>query len=168
MIVTSDTTHTLFGDHNPIGRTLFLPIFRDGVTRQGTITLVGVIGNVKYSGLERAPDNAIYRPFAQQPWPNLFLVARTDGDTTTLRMSLRRQIAEVDRAIFVSSVSTLDDVRDIDAANEQDEPAAAINIPTIGRARGPKIIAANLGSSKVQLVLVVGYSTARYSASVRS
>jgi len=80
------------------------------VTRQGTITLVGIIGNVKYSGLERGPGSAIYRPFAQQPWPNLFLVARTDGDTTALRATLQRQIAEVDRAISTSSMSTLDDV----------------------------------------------------------
>ena len=65
MIVTSDTARHFFGEGDPIGRTLSLPVFRDGVTRQGTITLVGVIGNVKYSGLELAPGNAIYRPFAQ-------------------------------------------------------------------------------------------------------
>ena len=110
MIVTSDTARHFFGEGDPIGRTLSLPVFRDGVTRQGTITLVGIIGNVKYSGLERGPGSAIYRPFAQQPWPNLFLVARTDGDTTALRATLQRQIAEVDRAISTSSMSTLDDV----------------------------------------------------------
>jgi len=110
MIVTSDTARHFFGEGDPIGRTLSLPVFRDGVTRQRTITLVGIIGNVKYSGLERGPGSAIYRPFAQQPWPNLFLVARTDGDTTALRATLQRQIAEVDRAISTSSMSTLDDV----------------------------------------------------------
>jgi putative ABC transport system permease protein len=110
MIVTADTARHFFGDGDPIGRTLLLPLFRDGGTQQGTITLVGVIGNVKYSGLERAADNAIYRPFAQQPWPNLFLVARTDGDAAALRTTLQREIAGVDRAIAVSSTSTLDNV----------------------------------------------------------
>jgi putative ABC transport system permease protein len=72
------------------------------------MTLVGIIGDVKYSGLERAPDNAIYRPFAQQPWPHVFLVARTEGSPAALATTLPRQIAEVDRAISVSAVSTLD------------------------------------------------------------
>jgi putative ABC transport system permease protein len=110
MIMSSDTARHFFGDSDPIGRTLFLPIFRDGTQRQTTMTLVGVIDNVKYSGLERPPGNVIYRPFAQQPWPNVFLVARTDGDTTALRTTLQRQIAAVDRAIAVSAISTLDDV----------------------------------------------------------
>jgi len=110
MIMGSDTARHFFGDGDPIGRTLSLPVFRDGVTGQGTITLVGIIGDVKYSGLDRAPDSAIYRPFAQQPWPNIFLVARTDGDTAAFRMTLQRQIADVDRAIAVSAVSTLDHV----------------------------------------------------------
>ena len=110
MIMGSGTARHFFGDGDPIGRTLSLPVFRDGVTGQGTITLVGIIGDVKYSGLDRAPDSAIYRPFAQQPWPNIFLVARTDGDTAAFRMTLQRQIADVDRAIAVSAVSTLDHV----------------------------------------------------------
>jgi putative ABC transport system permease protein len=110
MIMTPDTARHFFGDGDPIGRTLALPVFRDGVTGRGTITLVGIIDDVKYSGLDRAPDNAIYRPFAQQPWPQAFLVARTDSDPAALLITLRRQIAEVDSAISVSGVSTLNNV----------------------------------------------------------
>ncbi len=69
-----------------------------------------MIGDVKYSGLDRAPDDAIYRPFAQQPWPNVFLVARTDSDPAVLASTLQRQVTDVDRAIAISAVSTLDDV----------------------------------------------------------
>ncbi|MEO8259474.1 MAG: ABC transporter permease [Acidobacteriota bacterium] len=110
MIMSADTARHFFGDGDPLGRTLSLPVFRDGATRQGTITLVGVIGDVKYSGLDRAPDDAIYRPFAQQPWPNIFLVARTPGDPAALGPVLRRVVADVDRAIAVSAVNTLDAV----------------------------------------------------------
>ena len=110
MIMSADAVRHFFGDGDPIGRTLSLPVFRDGTQRQGTITLVGVIGGVKYSGLDRAPDDAIYRPFAQQPWPNVFLVARTDGEPAVLATILRRQVAEVDRAIAISAIGTLDEV----------------------------------------------------------
>jgi len=74
------------------------------------MTLVGVIADVKYSGLEHPADNAIFRPFAQQPWPNVFLVARTTGDPGALTLALQRRIAEVDPAVVVSKVSSLDDV----------------------------------------------------------
>jgi putative ABC transport system permease protein len=110
MIMSMDAARHFFGDGDPVGRTLSLPVFRDGATRNSTMTLVGMIGDVKYSGLDRAPDDAIYRPFAQQPWPNVFLVARTDGDPAVLGTTLQRQVADVDRAIAVSAVSTLDDV----------------------------------------------------------
>jgi putative ABC transport system permease protein len=110
MIMTSDTAKRFFGEGDPIGRTLLLPVLRDGIARNDTIELVGIVDNVKYAGLDRPADNAVYRPFAQQPWPNVFLVARTDGDTSALRATLQTQIADVDRAIAVSAVSTLDDV----------------------------------------------------------
>jgi predicted permease len=110
MIMSAGTAQHFFGDGDPLGQTLHLPVFRDGAQRNATMTLVGVIGDVKYSGLDRAADNAVYRPFAQQPWPNVFLVARTASNPAAITTTLQRQIAGVDRAIAVSSVSTLGDV----------------------------------------------------------
>jgi len=110
MIMTSDAARHFFGDGDPLGRTLSLPVFKDGKTSNATMTLVGVIADVKYSGLEHPADNAIFRPFAQQPWPNVFLVARTTGDPGALTLALQRRIAEVDPAVVVSKVSSLDDV----------------------------------------------------------
>jgi ABC-type antimicrobial peptide transport system permease subunit len=81
------------------------------------MTLVGVIAEVKYSGLERPADNALFRPFAQQPWPNVYLIARTQGDTNALTSSLQRRIAQLDPGIVVSAVNTLDDVV-LDAASQ--------------------------------------------------
>jgi predicted permease len=108
MIMTADTARRFFDVEDPIGRTMSLPVVRNGVTGTAEVTLVGVIANVKYSGLEAAPDDVVYRPLRQQPWPALFLVARTSGDPSVLASSLRREIATIDRAIVVSSVNTLD------------------------------------------------------------
>jgi putative ABC transport system permease protein len=110
MIMSADTARRFFDVQNPIGRTLSLPVLRNGVATSADITLVGVIANVKYSGLQAAPDDAVYRPLRQQPWPTLFLVARTSGHPGVLASSLRREIAAVDPAIAVSSVSTLDEI----------------------------------------------------------
>jgi putative ABC transport system permease protein len=117
MIMSADAARHFFGDGDPLGRTLSLPVFRDGATHNATMTLVGVIADIKYSGLQRPADNAIFRPFAQQPWPNVFLIARTQGDTRTLTGTLQRRIAQLDPAIVVSKVNPLDAVV-LDAASQ--------------------------------------------------
>jgi putative ABC transport system permease protein len=110
MIMSVETAQHFFGNGDPIGRTLSLPVFRDGATHNADMTLVGVIADVKYSGLERPADNAIFRPFAQQPWPNVYLIARTKNDTRALVSALQRRITQVDPGIVVTAVKSLDDV----------------------------------------------------------
>src|SRR5262249_54972616 len=77
MIMSADAARRFFGAGNVIGRTLKVPQATWLQARKDSLdmTLVGVIGNVKYSGLASPPDDAIYRPFAQQPWIAPFLVA---------------------------------------------------------------------------------------------
>ena len=116
MIMTADTARRFFGAGDAIGRTMSLPVLRDGTPGQEDVTLVGVISNVKYSGLQAAPDDAVYRPLRQQAWPVLFVVARTAADPRELASMLRRELAAVDRAIAVSSVNTLDAIVSAEAA----------------------------------------------------
>ena len=80
------------------------------------VTLVGVIANIKYSGLQAAPDDAVYRPLRRQAWPLLFVVARTAADPGDLAPLLRRELAAVDPAIAVSSTNTLDAIVATEAA----------------------------------------------------
>jgi putative ABC transport system permease protein len=107
MIMSVDTARMLFKDPNPIGRTMTLP---STVRRGGSelATLVGVIANIKYSGLDAASNGAIYRPFAQQPWPSMFVLARTGGDAAPVARALAGAVADVDRAITFSRADTLD------------------------------------------------------------
>ena len=84
MIMSVDTAKRFFGPGDPIGRTLSLPVLRNGRNGSQEMTLVGIVSNVKYSGLDAAADDAVYRPFAQQPWVAPFLVVRTAGDPRAL------------------------------------------------------------------------------------
>jgi putative ABC transport system permease protein len=118
MIMTAATARRFFDVDDPIGKTMVLPVLRNGVATNADVTLVGVIANVKYSGLQAAPDDAVYRPLRQQPWPRLFLVARTSRDPGALASMLRREIAAIDPGIAVSSVNTLDAI----VAGEAAEP----------------------------------------------
>ncbi|HTM04346.1 MAG TPA: ABC transporter permease [Vicinamibacterales bacterium] len=110
MIMSRDTARRFFGDRDPIGQTMRLPVVRDGVQGVETMTLVGIIDNVKYSGLGAAADDAVYRPFTQQPWNSAYVVVRTAGDPTPFVETLRREIHDVDPGVVVSQVRTLDSV----------------------------------------------------------
>ena len=108
MIMSEDTARRFFGSDDPLGRTMSLPLLRDGRTTSTEMTLVGVVANIRYAGLGAPPDDAVFRPFAQQPWATPFLVVRTIGDPEAFAATLRRGIAAADRGVVVSSVTPLD------------------------------------------------------------
>jgi putative ABC transport system permease protein len=131
MIMTADTARRFFGEEDPIGRTMQLPVLRNRVPGTAEVTLVGVIANVKHSGLAAAPDDAVYRPIRQQPWPLLFLVARTSADPNALTSMLQREIAAIDPAIAVSSVDTLDAIVASEAATPRFRSALLAALATV-------------------------------------
>jgi putative ABC transport system permease protein len=110
MIMSVDTARRFFGDGDPIGRAMSLPVRRNGVNGRADMTLVGTIANVKYSGLDAAADDAVYRPFKQQTWVAPYLVVRTTGDPENLVPTVGREIAAVDRGIVITGVRALDAV----------------------------------------------------------
>jgi len=108
MIMSEDTARRFFGSGDPLGRTMRLPELRDGRNASAEMTLVGVVANVKYAGLGAPPDDAVFRPFAQQAWLAPFLVVRTDGDPAGFAPVLRRAIGSADRRIVTSAITPLD------------------------------------------------------------
>jgi putative ABC transport system permease protein len=151
MILSADAAQDLFGGE-PLGRTLTLPTPSHGSV---TATVVGVVGNVKYKGLAQGAEPTLYVPFAQQPWPTAFLVARTTGEPGALAAGLRRAIGEVDRESGVVSVRTLDDV----LARETAEPG--FRTAVLSAIAGLALLLAAIGLSGV-----VGFTVSRRTAEI--
>jgi putative ABC transport system permease protein len=151
MILSADAAQDLFGGE-PLGQTLTLPTPSHGSV---TATVVGVVGNVKYKGLAQGAEPTLYVPFAQQPWPTAFLVARTTGEPGALAAGLRRAIGEVDRESGVVSVRTLDDV----LARETAEPG--FRTAVLSAIAGLALLLAAIGLSGV-----VGFTVSRRTAEI--
>jgi putative ABC transport system permease protein len=136
MIMSANTARRFFGAGDVIGRTMKVPQATWLNVRKDSLdmTLVGVIGNVKYSGLAEPPDDAIYRPFAQQPWIAPFLVARTTGDPSALLPSIQRAIAAAGPGIVVSGVRTLDSIMAEASAQPRSQTIVLVTLTTLALA----------------------------------
>ncbi|MHB8501796.1 MAG: ADOP family duplicated permease [Candidatus Acidiferrales bacterium] len=77
------------------------------------MTIVGVVQDVKYWGLNRPTDPAVYAPFSQsdESWRRwMTLAIRTPGPTPGLIDELKKQVWSVDRQIPVSDIQSMNDL----------------------------------------------------------
>jgi putative ABC transport system permease protein len=98
-IVNRAAARQFFGDDDPIGRTLPFG--------QSQITIVGVVGNVKYTGIANDGEGVLYRPFAQQPMRIVILTAKTTGDPNQIAADVRSIVRSYDREIGFGVVQPL-------------------------------------------------------------
>jgi len=98
-IVNREAARRFFGNRDAIGQIL--------QHSEGAITIVGVVENVKYTGIGTPDDGVIYRPFAQQPMRLAVLLARTSDDPASITSALRQTIASYDPGISIGGMQPL-------------------------------------------------------------
>ncbi|SPF34047.1 hypothetical protein SBA4_1400009 [Candidatus Sulfopaludibacter sp. SbA4] len=72
------------------------------------LTVVGVAGNIKETGLNDRERAEIYLSYQQFPSSLMFLVVRTEVPPASLSSSVRDEVLAVDRDQPVSDVRTMD------------------------------------------------------------
>jgi putative ABC transport system permease protein len=106
-IISRTLARRYFGSTDPVGHHLK----QSGVDLSSTnpwMTIVGVVGDVKYTGLNSEPEPAFYLP-AQQNYSNrMYLVIRSNVRADILQPAVLRTIREFDSNLVTSSPSSLD------------------------------------------------------------
>jgi putative ABC transport system permease protein len=74
------------------------------------VTVIGVVGDVRQSGLLEPPIPQMYLSDLQEPTGALTMVLRTRGDPYSLATGIRNEVRAVDRALPVGPMQTMDDV----------------------------------------------------------
>jgi putative ABC transport system permease protein len=69
--------------------------------------IIGVVGDVRYTGLDEAPENEFYIPEGLWPQPAITLLVRTDRDPLPLYSEIQRRIEEIDKDSFVFDVKPM-------------------------------------------------------------
>jgi putative ABC transport system permease protein len=108
-IVSAATARRLFGDADPIGQTMDVPNFRYRLTSAGVATVVGVVADVKYAGMDASAGDQVYFPLLQAPWLSNFLTVRTEADVN-VGPALRQIVAGVDATVSISDIRPLDGI----------------------------------------------------------
>jgi predicted permease len=78
------------------------------VAERDTRTIVGVVGDTRYTALETESGFEVYVPFgATNARPVMTLALRTSGNTDTISGQIRSSVAALDRSASVSNIETI-------------------------------------------------------------
>ncbi len=69
--------------------------------------VVGVIGDVKYGGLDQQTKPEMYAPFSQRSWPFMRIVVRTKSDPMNLAAAIRTEAQAIDKDQPIDKLTTM-------------------------------------------------------------
>jgi putative ABC transport system permease protein len=103
LIVNQALAHRYWPNENPVGKHI-------AVGRQPQAEVVGVVADVRNSGLSLEPQPQVYIPFPQLPWPSMNLIVRTASDPHAMIATIRQQVYSLDPDQPVTNVQTIDEL----------------------------------------------------------
>jgi putative ABC transport system permease protein len=145
IVINETMAHHFWPKEDPIGRAIRL-----GGTDGPRLTVVGVVGDVHYMGLDQSVRPQFFQPYTQAGWPVMSIVVRTRSAPTAFTAPVRKGLAEMLPDRPVSNVETMEQiVRD-----------------STGSRRFPMLLLAGFASLALALAAigiagVVGYSVAQ-------
>ena len=108
-IVSQATARRLWPGQDPIGRLLFMSNFTAGKPGKSWRTVVGVVSDVRYRGLDEVQFD-VYDPALQVGLSAGNIVVRSAGDPLALAGPVRSIARELDPAAIVDSITTMNAV----------------------------------------------------------
>jgi predicted permease len=106
VIINQTFAERYFPNENPVGKRL-----KAGRGEKNTnpwMEIVGVVGDIKYTGLDAKPEPAYYLPIAQVGWRDTYLAVRTSSNPITLAPALRQEIRALDKDLPVTNITTME------------------------------------------------------------
>jgi putative ABC transport system permease protein len=106
VIINETLARQYFPQQDPVGKRLQTG---DYSPNGPWLTIVGVVADVKYSGLNEPTQPTLYTSFQQNLWwRSMFLVVKAGGDPLGLVNAVRNEVWALDRDLPVSQIKTMD------------------------------------------------------------
>ena len=106
VVINETLAHWLYGSADPVGRRLAHCSGGNPKWRE----IVGVVADMRASGLAEAPPNEVYYPTSQMRLSAMSLVIRAAVPPASLAPAVRSAVAGVDPELAVSGVSTMEEI----------------------------------------------------------
>jgi predicted permease len=106
-ILNESLARTLFGEESALGRRIRLSNAEAGDEWR---TIVGVVADIRYMGVESPAVAAVYTPFAQTPFLWAYLMLRTPESAQRLAPAIRAAVAGVDSRMVPARIDAQRDV----------------------------------------------------------
>jgi predicted permease len=108
LLVSRGAARLLWGDADPIGRGITLPLESKTVVER----VVGIVGDVRQGELAEPPMPTVYEYTQERPWNSLALVVRTRVPPSSLAQAASGVVRGIDREQPIEEIRTMDDVLD--------------------------------------------------------
>ena len=106
IIISEAMARRFWPGENPIGKRLTPSFHRE----QGAREIVGVVGDVKTTGLDVDSAAMMYLPYKQSPLPFMSFVVRTASNPESLVQPVSKAIYSIDKEQALTNVQTMDQV----------------------------------------------------------
>jgi predicted permease len=104
MVINETLARQYFPNEDPIGKRI-----NPGADPPDWWEIVGVVGDIKYYGLEAETPPAFYRPMAQRTWWGAFLIVKTEMvNPLNLIAAVRNEMRALDRELPATQINTLE------------------------------------------------------------
>src|SRR5579871_857666 len=105
IVINEAMARAYWPNEDPVGRAIRL-----GGSDGPRLTIVGVVGNVHFQGLDAPPRRQFYRPYMQAGWPVMSIVVRTVNAPATFTAPVKQALASILPEWPVAGVETMEDV----------------------------------------------------------
>jgi len=102
VIIDELTARTFWPSENPLGKHL--------VIDETPLEIVGVVGQVKHSGLAGGPEASIYVPYLQEPIPSMIFVVRSTSDQQATVAAVRSAVQSVDKDQPIYKIKSMEQI----------------------------------------------------------
>ena len=105
IVINEKMAHDFWPNENPVGRAIRL-----GGSNGPHLTVVGVVGDVHFLGLDAPLRRQFFRPYPQAGWPVMKIVVRTISTPASYTVPVRKMLASFLPDSPVSGIETMEEV----------------------------------------------------------
>ena len=119
VLINERAAQRFFSGQNPVGQQIRVSARLARDARTGPKTIVGVVSNIKYGGLDEETPAEIYAPYEQHPVDAFTVAVRTSVDRIASIPTLRHDVAALDPLLPLANIEKLTTLVDASLAGRR-------------------------------------------------